>query len=650
MNRLVKNILVCFLTASIVFAGVSLQPRRAQAVVPEWLNLALDVVTEHIWPFLRDVILKTLRKRIMDYLVNSTVKMIQNYDFNKDPSQILDYYRDVLENTKQAAVGDIVHELFNEDVENALCRGGDWGIQLQLQLTPPAPLGTRVECTLDDILESVEGGFEGFIDKFENGGWIAYTESLKPQNNLLGVQFITHGALLEKVTERLSTAEYEAETGSGILGAKNCLEWKCVPGGTLAGVDNPYAGPGTRVGADGSECSAGEIKSGDEFLKKSPDGVYYNGKNAQPGNSAWICAQAETVTPGSFVKDRLSKVTNADIDWLIDADQIGDTLDAILNAVINRAITEGVGGLARTHERAKQAESCEELRENEPLAFLICDISRGMREASDKIFAFFNRKAKKQLEESQAEYDAAQEELENVANSYSDTGAYVGSDAETEEERLAEEILGVRTLAYNLQKGSLLAQLAEEYVTSTAALPAGIIEMRMATAEDALSLSETLIDVASRSNSKLITHLDGDNGIVALRTTLDLPVGQWGSMLTNAQNRTSLITVAGTALAALRDIFAGPPLLETRVTDAYTSDTNPTNLNNPAYTSRLDEVEGVVEDFLDGTEDLFQESTDRLSALCSFERQACQELKGLKDGYSAGPGCAFNNFVCGGDY
>ncbi len=637
MNRLVKNILVCFLTVSIVFAGVSLQPRRAQAVVPEWLNLALDVVTERIWPFLRDVILKTLRRRVMQYLVNSTVNMIQNYDFNRDPSQILDYYRDVLENTKQAAVGDIVHELFNEDVENALCRGGDWGIQLQLQLTQPAPLGTRVECTLDDILESIEGGVEGFIDNFENGGWIAYTESLKPQNNLLGVQFITHGALLEKATERLATAEYEAETGSGILGVKNCLEWRC-------------AGPGIRVGADDSECSAGEIKSGDEFLKKSPDGVYYGGKNAQPGSSAWICAQAETVTPGKFVGDRLSKVTNADIEWLIDADDTADALDAILSAIVNRAITEGVDGLARTHERAKQVESCEELREEEPLAFLICDIGRGMREASDKIFAFFNRKAKKQLEESQAEYDAAQKELEGLAENYSETGAYVGSDAETEEERFAEEILDVRTLAYNLQKGSLLARLAEEYVTSTAALPAGIIETRMATAEDALSLSETLIDVASRSNSKLITHLDGDSGIVALRTTLDLPVGQWGSMLTNAQNQTPLIATARTTLATLRGVFAGPPLLETRITDAHTSDTNPTNLNNPAYTSRLDEIEGVVEDFLDGTEDLFQESADRLSALCSFERQACQELKGLKDGYNAGPGCAFNNFVCGGDY
>lgn len=136
----------------------------------------------------------------------------------------------------------------------------------------------EAECTLDDIVENVEN----FSNDFREGGWIAYGESWKISNNFLGSFINTAERFgLEKAAAEYAAAN-EALAGEGFLSSKKCT------------------------------------------------------KDAQ-GNE-----KCKLVTPGSTIGDLTSKALGSDIDFLLNADQLGDYVAAIVDALLNRVIEEGL--------------------------------------------------------------------------------------------------------------------------------------------------------------------------------------------------------------------------------------------------------------------------------------------------------------------
>jgi len=187
-------------------------------------------------------------------------------------------------------------------------------LQVQLSLLPVPQFSQRVECTLDDIVKNIED----FYNDFEKGGWIAYNEAWQPQGNYYGEMLMIHDEMLMRGALAKEAAQNEALAGKGFLSVKRCLEWDT------------------------------------EQTK---------------------CLKEEIVTPGDVVGAMTSKAVGSDIDYILSAKELEQYVAAIVNAVINRVIKEGVGLIKGSSEYSYDTSSY-----TQPYEDALTDIQRQEKE------------------------------------------------------------------------------------------------------------------------------------------------------------------------------------------------------------------------------------------------------------------------------
>jgi hypothetical protein len=200
-------------------------------------------------------------------------------------------------------VGNIAFDQVIKDVGLAwLC--SPFKLQVQLSLLPVPIFSQRLDCTLDMVVKNIED----FYRNFENGGWIAYNEAWQPQNNYYGQMIMIHDEMLTRAAAQTEAAKSEAQAGGGFLSPK-----RCKAGGSSTGERAQM-----EIDAPGSTKS---------FVKDS------QGNYCTPD-------QMEIITPGSTVGAAVASAITSDTQW---AANIQSWTAALINAVINRVITEGVG-------------------------------------------------------------------------------------------------------------------------------------------------------------------------------------------------------------------------------------------------------------------------------------------------------------------
>ncbi|TSC82522.1 MAG: Uncharacterized protein G01um101419_568 [Parcubacteria group bacterium Gr01-1014_19] len=222
------------------------------------------------WQWAEEFVQTVLQKAILDVVVDQIITYIQG---GGKPQFVTDW-QGFLEDAGQRAAGDFVKSLG----AGFLCE--PFSLELQIAFTggEGKKFSEEAECTLDDIVENIEN----FGNDFREGGWIAYGESWKVQNNFIGGFInITERLGLEKEAAELAALN-EAASGKGFLSTKKC-----------------------------TTDSAG---------KKT----------------------CKLVTPGSTLGDLTSKALGSDIDFLLNAEQLGDYVSAIVDALLNRVIEEGL--------------------------------------------------------------------------------------------------------------------------------------------------------------------------------------------------------------------------------------------------------------------------------------------------------------------
>ena len=144
---------------------------------------------------LRDIIVK----RIIDMMVDQTISWIQG---DGEPLFITDWGR-FLGDATDIAVDSVIHELGL----GFLCRPFDF--QIRLALTRPQRFAQRIKCTLDDIVANIED----FYQDFEQGGWIAYHYSWRPENNFFGALITSLDEMHLRAAAEREKAKLEAEGG-----------------------------------------------------------------------------------------------------------------------------------------------------------------------------------------------------------------------------------------------------------------------------------------------------------------------------------------------------------------------------------------------------------------------------------------------------
>src|SRR3989344_4214283 len=157
-------------------------------------------------------LLAILKKQILDMMVDQIVVWIQG---GGEPRFVTDW-SGFLQDAMNETSGFFVEELGLQ----SLC--SPFKLAIQASFIPIPPFTQRSQCTLDKIIQNVED----FAEDFNNGGWIAYSESWKPQNNFFGVLIMASAELADRQDRASGALWSEAIAGAGFLSTKKCVELK----------------------------------------------------------------------------------------------------------------------------------------------------------------------------------------------------------------------------------------------------------------------------------------------------------------------------------------------------------------------------------------------------------------------------------------
>lgn len=270
---------------------------RAQNVSKAGKGLADAIVgvLEDVLDALEKVLFATLKKKILDMMVDQIVVYIQG---GGQPKFVTDW-QGFFADAAQGAVGEFAKEIG----AGFLCEPFSLQLKLNLGLLPVERFGdgSPFSCTLDKIV----GNIQDFYSDFRNGGWNAFDVSFEPQNNYFGSFMIAWNEKYERIAEATIAAEKEAESGGGFLSSRRCV--------TEAGV----------------ELKGDEVERWREAVR-----------NDKTGRRSITC---NIVTPGDTLGKTVAKAVGTDIDFLLSSDELSHYIAAIADALINRVIKEGVG-------------------------------------------------------------------------------------------------------------------------------------------------------------------------------------------------------------------------------------------------------------------------------------------------------------------
>ena len=257
--------------------------------------------------------LALLKKKILDMMVDQIVMWIQG---GGEPKFVSDW-GGLLKDAANEATGNFINAFGLTQLCEPLGGGlaGNLKIAVQASLIPVKKFSERARCTLKDIVTNVED----FATDFHSGGWLAYSESWEPQNNYFGLVIMASAELEDQQSKASGAIWSEAVAGAGFLSTKKCAELK----------------------------SPGELNDDYDLIRRRNElnRLVEEGKATIDNLSPELCKRYEITTPGKTVGDAVAKAVGADIDFLVNAEDLSEYIAAISDALINRVIKEGAAGL-----------------------------------------------------------------------------------------------------------------------------------------------------------------------------------------------------------------------------------------------------------------------------------------------------------------
>ena len=366
-----KKIIILILVLSLTLSGVFLLPHKAKAAlgvtcvstgvgvvlieaksvtcttdatkavfdISKWTwEKFYDYLSEKLWPALRDMV----AKRIMDYIVDQTVKWIQGGGKPKFITNWNGFLEDI---------GDIAFDSTMKKVGLAnLC--SPFGLQLKLAFLPVEKFSERINCSLDQFVKNIQN----FYVDFSVGGWEGYVLSLEPNNNLFGSIITVQDKINQEKNKKQEASKNEGLAGSGFMGNKICKAGsgkdKELVGDVGLGESQFYK-KGDNCATRGDMCMelAGDKPEKKKLCAKEIKNCMAGAKDTAAKKKGYsadakgeYCDPKDLVdaTPGSMIGKVVGEAITSDSKW---AANIQSWTSALVNALINRLMSEGLSAL-----------------------------------------------------------------------------------------------------------------------------------------------------------------------------------------------------------------------------------------------------------------------------------------------------------------
>ena len=351
IKKQISSLLIIIITLSVI-SPVLLIPKEAKALCPvnvvtdapqaekTWLDKifqaydeglqtsqlaevtisALWAVWNEKWEILKALtgqLLNLLLHQILAQLTNDITNWIENGTEPRFMSEGLSGY---LEDAADNAMGNFIDQYLGA---GWLCEPFDLDIEIALLDVPT--FETEVHCTLSDIVANIDN----FYDDFSQGGWTGWIELSKPQNNFYGAVLIAQDEKSRLAAEAAAEVAADAAAGGGFLSMKDCT-W--------------YDGAWTQV----------EVQTDVRGIPALPSACQPDSNNPGYTTSGYVTpctSRCEALTPSSVVSEMANKASTNFFDTInaqisaatAKAGPYAVYVNAIVNSLINRVITEGVG-------------------------------------------------------------------------------------------------------------------------------------------------------------------------------------------------------------------------------------------------------------------------------------------------------------------
>ncbi|MGC9603247.1 MAG: hypothetical protein ABSF47_02140 [Minisyncoccia bacterium] len=274
---------------------------------------------QFIQKYVIDGFLAALKHRLLTMMTNNIVDWINNGGKPKFTTDFGSVFTDAADQ----AVGDVLQQY---SATNALCQPFAFDVTLQLQ--QPAPLSQQVSCSLTSVISN----FKAYRDNFSDGGWLGYQELLKPQNNEWGVEVITQNEIVNRTAQKTNASILQQQVNVGF----NSEE--CTGGWDLIDTRNGKPAKVTVGGVDyGPHTAPDKARAPDNPPPLPPE---------LGSTFKYRCTSATVTTPGSTLAAGLQEATyGKDFNFIINSQDLSNSLAIIADAAFNRIIKSGVKGL-----------------------------------------------------------------------------------------------------------------------------------------------------------------------------------------------------------------------------------------------------------------------------------------------------------------
>jgi hypothetical protein len=270
------------------------------------------------------------KKRLLDRLTDDTIAWI-NGETDGRPKFFNQPFSQVLLDAADAAAGDALLDLGLGEV----C--SPFRAQINLELSARRPVQEAVRCTISEVIDN----FEAFGQDFSQGNWLAYSESLKPQNNPWGATLIAKEAMQKAYQQKAAQKEVEFLAGRGYESVKKCLAWTLYAEVGGANQWKPVPAIGKDLENHPYPDKIPEVLETEKTVARSN----FPGKTIN--NFVWRCDHIATTIPGDLLAQANSEAFTKDYDYVVNTDDLTPYLNAIFDAATNRLIKRGADGLMR---------------------------------------------------------------------------------------------------------------------------------------------------------------------------------------------------------------------------------------------------------------------------------------------------------------
>lgn len=382
-SKLKKTIaVVCFI--AILFTSATMIPSQANAQVasvPISTLFNFHSIMDYMKTFTLDRIAVMIANQILQRMTASVVNWI-NSGFQGSPAFLTNpegYFLDVADQvTGQFIAGNgplsALCSTFSADIRIALAlqQGGQYGYGrytctlgsavnnfdgLQTGVVVAAtPNGTTVgDIANGNILrnpnqlnvngvsaEQAGSQINNFVNgNFSIGGWPAFIAlSVQPQNNPYGAYLMAQSDLQAQIAARHAAINTDLNRGAGFLSWQSCTDIT----NQITDTENWYPEEFGLSEAQGRQI----YRSGNQTFVTGQTNLGHSTSVRQTtdksGNIKY--EDCQTKTPGSVISGTLQKQLNVPADKLVLVKTISDSIDAIMGALVNQMLTQGLASLS----------------------------------------------------------------------------------------------------------------------------------------------------------------------------------------------------------------------------------------------------------------------------------------------------------------